>query len=587
MILFTYPWAFLGLLAIPALVVVYCLHNRFRRQPVSSLMLWQDHREVRATGTRLDRLQTPLLFFLELLAILLLAGVAVDPLVRRSESGRPLIVVLDDSYSMQGGGADSPRAQGLRALEAELAARRPSSIRFILTGRQPQALSESSHGAREALAQLPAWKCRAPTAELEPALGLAAELGGDWARLLVVTDHAPPPGLVPDRGRVQWWAFGWPRPNLAFVTAVRGGRDGRDRCLLEVANLSPEAQTTTLRVEAGDPAAPLHQATLDLAPGQVYQLPLPLKEGTPTLHATLGDDELAIDNRVTLIPAPRRPVRLAVAFRDKSLRSLVDRAVQAVGGTVPDAAHPDLFLTDGEGSAGGGETWVLRLVAERRAVAYGGPFVLDRTHPLTEGLSLRGIAWAAGTATDFPGAPVILAGNVPLLTDIEGPGSRHEVRLRLRPDLSNLPDDPAWPVLISNLLRWRAAHLPGLNRANVRLGEETVLTLPAERDTVRLVAPDGTSRTLPVDGRRVAVRAESVGVWEWRDGDTVYPFAVNALSREESDLTSCTTGRWGDWLDETTRRLEYQDISWMLLLALLALATLHMFLVWRQRRAAA
>ena len=75
----TYPLALLGLAGVPLLVGIYLLRNRFRRQPVSSLMLWLDAREVRQGGTRIRRLQTPLLFLLELLAILLLVLAAAEP----------------------------------------------------------------------------------------------------------------------------------------------------------------------------------------------------------------------------------------------------------------------------------------------------------------------------------------------------------------------------------------------------------------------------------------------------------------------------------------------------------------------------
>src|SRR5881628_532092 len=96
---FTLPLALCGLLDLPALTAIYLLRNRFRRQPVSSLMLWLDPREAREGGTRVRRPHAPLLFLLELLAILLLVLAAVDPQVRADQAARPLIVVLDDSFS--------------------------------------------------------------------------------------------------------------------------------------------------------------------------------------------------------------------------------------------------------------------------------------------------------------------------------------------------------------------------------------------------------------------------------------------------------------------------------------------------------
>src|SRR5271170_7449537 len=118
--LLTYPLALVGLVAVPTLIGIYLLRNRFRRQEVSSLMLWVDARAARDGGTRLRRLQTPLLFLLELLALLLLVFSASDPQMRLTQGTRPLVVVLDDSFSMLAGGEKSPRDLSLKALDEEL-----------------------------------------------------------------------------------------------------------------------------------------------------------------------------------------------------------------------------------------------------------------------------------------------------------------------------------------------------------------------------------------------------------------------------------------------------------------------------------
>ena len=92
--------------ATSALAAVYLLRNRFRRRTVSSLMLWRDTREARDGGTRIRRPYLPLLFFLELLALALLCFAAAEPHVRMRHGARPLVVVLDDSFSMTAGDKD-------------------------------------------------------------------------------------------------------------------------------------------------------------------------------------------------------------------------------------------------------------------------------------------------------------------------------------------------------------------------------------------------------------------------------------------------------------------------------------------------
>src|SRR5215470_17558659 len=101
--IFTFSFAFIALLAVPALVAIYWLRNQARERRVSSLLLWLDEKRMWEGGRRIHRLQTPLLFFLELIALILLATAAAGPMMRAGERGRPLVIVLDDSFSMQAG----------------------------------------------------------------------------------------------------------------------------------------------------------------------------------------------------------------------------------------------------------------------------------------------------------------------------------------------------------------------------------------------------------------------------------------------------------------------------------------------------
>jgi hypothetical protein len=573
------PWALVGLLALPALVAIYWLRSRFRRVPVSSLMLWADQREARQGGLRLDRLQTPLIFFLELVALALLAVAAASPFAATGQEPRPLVVVLDDSYSMRAGGDDSPRHLAAAALRDELERGERYVVRFVLAGDAPQTLGEPVQTAQEALALLDGWKCRAPAARLEAAVGLAGELGGERAVILVLSDHAP--AVPPEGGRIQWWAFGSPRPNVAFITAARSGREGQERCLLEIANLAAEPHTTILVVEA-EGGNLLHRATLPLGARATRRVVLKLKAGTAGVMARLDNDALDVDNHLTLFPEDRPPVRALVRIKDETLRPLVEKALRASGRVKPGLGPADLLFTDDEEvEPGGPETWLVRILVEKEAEAYVGPFILDRNHPLTEGLALGGVVWGAGKAERRPGLPVVLAGNVPLLTDSESTSGRHELRLRLRPDLSTLQDRPAWPSLLLNLVEWRAAQSPGLRRVNLRLGESAVLTVPAGVETVEVMTPDDSRRTVPVHGRRAIIHAEDVGHYRAHSTAGRHDFAVNALNPEESDLTACASGRWGEWVPDNAQGLKARSLAWLLLLLLLAILTAHLAVVAR------
>src|SRR5437764_5754379 len=259
---FTTPLALFGLLALPALAAIYLLHNRSRPRPVSSLLLWTDARVAPEGGRRVDRLRPPLAFWLELLALLLLVLAAAGPQVPANPGARPLVVVLDDSFSMLAGDPDSPRKRAADALLEELRRTPRGSVRLVLAGERPQVLGEGSRRAAEVGSLLDGWTCRAPAARLDPAIALALELGGAAATVLVLTDRAPevPPGT----GRLRWWAFGTARPNWALVNASRTPGPRGDRLLLEVANLAADPRSTTLRIESGTPPRELSRSEVRL-----------------------------------------------------------------------------------------------------------------------------------------------------------------------------------------------------------------------------------------------------------------------------------------------------------------------------------
>ncbi len=577
--LFTTPLALIGLLALPVLTAIYLLRNRYRRQTVSSLLLWLDPREARTGGPRIDRLQTPLLFFLELLLLLLVVLAAAGPHIPLAQGGRPLVVILDDSFSMRAGEPDSPRAAALKDLEEELKRKGRTPIRFVLAGEKPTVLGEPARTHAEAMRALEGWQCRASGAALPEAVALAGEVGGERAALLVVTDQKPEQP-VEEKGRLQWRAFGSSRGNLAFVTAARTHRDGADRCLLEITNLSADVRSTTLLIETTEPAATLKRERLTLKEGESHRVILQLPEKTGALRARLDDDDLPIDNEAILLPTPTRLVPVQVSLADRVLREQTEKALRATRAVRLVDSNPAVLITDSPADPAG-ETWVLRLSTGMEQQAFDGPFVIDKAHPLAEGLSLQGVVWAPGSKEDLPDRAVVLAGNAPLVTDSEDASGRHLVRLRLRHDLSSLLESPSWPVLLANLLAWRASAMSGLSRSNIRLGEEVSLTLERPSDEVRLIGPNGSSRRLNVQEGRVAARGDEIGTYEIRQGDDRWSFAVNAVNRDESDLRECESGRWGDWLDETALKLEYQEVGWVLLILALGAAALHLLLVAR------
>ena len=579
----TYPLALLALTALPALTAIYLLRNRFKRRPVSTLFLWQFQQESKAGGLKVEKLRLPLLFFLELLILLLLGLAATGPRWQMAQTTHPLVVILDDSLSMRAttDGKDA-RARAADALQQLLRDRKFLFLRFVLAGRDARALGDAVHTWAEAAPLLAAWKCAAPAANLDTALALANDLTSRKADVLVLTDHAPP-AEIELSGRMQWWAFGTGAGNLGIVNATRTAQGPQDRCLIEVANFSREARTARLQLTAGTNVA--QAAPLALEPGARQRLILNLPPGTPALEASLPDDALAGDNRVTLLPAPRRRIRVQVALENPELREIFSRGLEATGLRSSISAEPELVIHEARAVPAGAHAWGLRILAATNATAFTGPFVVNTAHPLTRGLELPGFIWAGLADTNrATHPPIVTAGDVPLLTAREDALGRQQISLQFTPALTTLHTTPNWPIFLWNLLSWRARETPGLEEANFRLGSD--ILLKTTNGPARLIRPDHSVQDFAKTQRVLLLEVAEPGLYRAIHGSETNHFAVNFLAAEESDLTDTKTGRWGQW--ETTQevRYEYAAVLWVFVLAALAGLVAHLVLLARGRKEA-
>lgn len=571
----TYPLALIALATLPALAAIYILRNRYRRKTVSSLVLWRFQVQSKAGGAKVHRLQLPLLFFLELLALALLAVAAAGPQWKLPQSARPLIVVLDDSFSMQGtDGKTSARERAKTFLENLYRRQPPPSTRLILAGTGTRSLGSSLKSWREVEALLPEWKCQSPAARIDAAVTLASELGRQQANVLVLTDHKPADEKI-SSDRLEWHAFGQPLDNVAIVNASRTAFGDQDRCLIEIANFSGGARATKLAVRTG--TNPPQSSAVLLGAQETRRFVFNIPSTAPSLHALLENDALATDNGIELLPPLRKHVRVRVSLADAAAAELANRTLEATGLRAAISDDPELLIHETD-SVSSSNCWSVRWTGVGGTNAFTGPFIVDSAHPLTAGVALEGVIWAGASETNQPGeVPVILAGNVPLLSVREDAIGRRHLSLNCNPTLSTVQNTPDWPVLFWNLLSWRTAEMPGLKDSNARLGADVIMRTTGE--PVTITQPDGVKKSFPGTGGDLAIETPVTGLYSVAMGAVTNRFAVNALAADESDLTACATGRWGKWSETTEHRLVEASTVWIFGLLALALLTAHLWLL--------
>jgi hypothetical protein len=472
-------WALAGLVLIAPLVLAHLRRSRPPLREVPSLLIWQELQHLDTGGQRrLPIPRLPLLLLLQLLALVALVLALARPAGGApAGAGSARVLVLDDSVWMTVPGR---LAAGERELERVAAsAPRGSRLAVVVAASAPYVLYRGGEqGLAAALARV--HPTAAPT-RLGEALTLAGALlkpGGRIALARAPEDQLPSMLSTPGelRDAVAGPALG---QQGIFSPAARCGIGSAGGCevLASVRNSAAATVTDEYTVEGiGAASGP---RSVSVPAGGHAEIAFSAPPGANVSLRLLGADTLAAaararvsvpdadgvpsPTRVTLVgePADALPVARALAavagvrlrlrtpgdYRARDAREsdlvVLDRSLP--GGSLPSA--PGVLLIDPPRVPGGHVG-----AAMRESVLSGG----DPTSPLLEGVELSSLALDAGGARvlSLPAGLRWIAWSPegPLLASGLDAGRRLAV-LAFDPAKSDLPQLPAFPLLIANLLR--------------------------------------------------------------------------------------------------------------------------------------
>ncbi len=572
----TAPWNLFALTALLLLVLLYLFQRHARQQRTATLFLWDRPEAPPRSGARRHFRRFPPEFYLEALALALLAAAAAGPFFTAREEYPPLAVILDNSFSMRtaAGNGETFRTLALPELRRRLEELPGRRIFWFAAGRAPRLLADD----RNRFDFERAWTATEDAADLTAALALVRRTVPD-AEILVITD-APPPEALRNAAEIGWISAGQSRPNLAIVNARRG--DGR--LLVEVVNYAAVPVPARLTLTPGNAAHPL---TLD--PGErrkiVFRLTPEQEETRLQLQLSGETDALDFDNERTLLPEDHSPVlvRIQSGLSDAARRDLEAVLTAATGFRQALTAELEI-LPPGQPSDAHRLIWHQPVPGRSRPTLTDEPIILSPDHALTRGLSPDELHWTAVPDLRLPGETLISRGADPVLTALRRLDGKWDFHLNLQPESSNLARRPLWPALFWNLAALIRAERPGAESRNLRSGELVRLRLPfLKTDSLRLILPDGTEEILPARNGRSAFPAPPPGISRIEAENFREEIAVSSGNPAESDLRRCAP-----FLRDGTppaHRNRHAVHSWspLLLLAALLVLALHQIFIGKRR----
>ena len=313
------------------------------------------------------------------------------------------------------------------------------------------------------------------------------------------------------------------------------------------------------------------------------------------MRVAISDDALLRDNDVTLAEPRPQIVGVETHLPDGRGRQALIKALGVLSGVTSAATGHLAFVEAGDldGAAAAG-TWRVgfgRAPAPWLAIGEAkdliGPFVLEKRHPLLQGMTLGGVVWTAAAPLAAGAAhPLVSAGDQVLVgTRTTSPaGARVDPIFLFNLDLerTNLIRSPDWPILISNLVEMRRQSLPGPERWNYRIGEWVRVRLGRDPRGPLRMRCGPIERALPA-GRDLEFIAPSPGgLLQILEGDEMlFEVGVNFLDEIESDLRQQTTADAGERAAAAGLRAEGGPASDPLFWLLLTMGGTAMLANWR------
>ncbi len=522
------PLGLLALLAMPALVAAYFLRRRQPPRTVSALFLWRTPDQRAEAGPRLNRFSRERSLLLELLAVAFAALFLADVRCGEAAPRQHVVVVLDGSLSMNARADGSTAAERARTEVARLArAENAGVLTLVETGVKPSVLAGPQQETTRALAALEKWTPAQPAHDFAPALTLARELSGSTEhRIFFITD-GPVPESLAMLPTVEGRSVGRAAGNVAFLSAQRRDEGGYAQVTVRVGNFHDSEQKVRVVFTPTDDAPQTKDLTVPASGTAVLRVGF--KTSGP-VTASLAEDALPEDGRLTLLPSPLADVTVRLAGELDATSLAAFRRFFAIA--------PGVKLTSPAALTVGppGSSSRLQVGAKGDLKSFVGPFFAQKSSPLLDDVPLGGVLWTAGE--NPPGRVLMSAGGVVLMSE-EDDGTVH---LNLDLARSNLQRTVAWPVLLSNVVRQARLSSPGFPRKLFMLGEDTPLVVePGAKWELR--GPDGELRPVMGAGMLTLPPLPLAGEWKLeRDGEVFDALAVLPLDPRESDLR--TRGEW-------------------------------------------
>jgi hypothetical protein len=528
--------------------------------------LWEELLRERRSTLGMSKLLRSLLLLLQILGIAALTFGLADPFARLpSTKEGDIVLVLDASASMRSISKGEERFTRAREMALDLVQRlHPKSEMAIIYANARPTLKVPFTADRTLLKQsLEGLSASDEPGDLPKAVHLGRSLlGGDRSgEVLVLTDDSDLqlPTLPTDDKQVRTLSVAGGERNVGitkFEVRPRVNRPGDYEILVNIANFSRQPESFELVLSLNRKT--LRRAHYTFAAGERQSLIFPYAGAANGVAEAVLDlnDDLIADNRAATVLSDRAPVWILLVsrgnyFLESLLAGHANASVNVVSSVSPSSFEQQvrgnhIVILDGLeppplmfGNFLLINTTAPNLPIEVKGSADAPPVIdWDTTDPILRSVQLRDLQVRRAQIVEVGEGvkPLLYANGSPLISTVDT-GRLRAVHLGFDLLDSDLPLRIAFPVLMSNILEWLSPQHGTFVSHQVQAGEPYLIELDGLSGEVTVRKPSGDWVKVPVTENPLTFRDTSqVGIYTVRVGKKTQRFAVNLVSREESDI---------------------------------------------------
>lgn len=535
-------WALLG---IPAVILIHYLQRKAQIIPVSTLFLLEKTQREASSGRHFDRLTQSIPLWMQLLGVLLLTWLMIEPRFPLARSTQRIALVLDSSASMS---VSQQRMMELLAKELPPLKGFATDVEYTVlesTPGKPRLYAGKS--TEELLLALQSWRPLAGVTDPDQALRLARSLVSREGIVIYVSD-TPAESLPFDAIQL---CMGKPIENVGFTGVAFETKDGSLLWRATLQNYSDQDTTRTWQVDSGK-GAPTAPKTVELPARSLVTLQSNFPSQSQRIELRLSNDEFTTDDTLRLVrPMPKQLSIHTAPALDALSKKLFRSIEQLKPGSAAEAdislvSYDPLDPTPVQGNA------IIFVNDGTQGGQYLSGGIIAEKHPLLDGLNWQSLMIRETIALEIrPSDQALLYQDkrvLILLRDLpatpERPASQ-QLLFNFDPRLSNIETQPAMIVILLRFIEQVRARKVAPSQENLETAQPLTLatkdtTPPTPLRLLELDAKGQVVRTTPVNPNLPLTAPELPGHFRYQQGeDTLLEASTYFADTREADFRAC------------------------------------------------